>query len=435
MHRESLLQLPVFSAGLIFALAPNGSASAATLSTLHSFCAQTGCADGMTPLAGLVMDSSGNLYGTAEQGGTYSRGLVFELVPNAQKTKYKEKVLHNFCANANCPDGAFPQTADLILDIDGNLYGTAAGGGKHNGGDVFRLKHGANGWSFTVIHSFCAATGCTDGNLPNAGLAYAGQSAGAPWDESSPLFGATDYGGSNNKGLAYKLAPGGSNWTYKVLHSFNAEADAKSAVPGPILVDPSGNLVGVTSFGGAYQAGVLYRLAASTWTETTLHNFCAETNCTDGADGVGRLTMDAAGDIFGTTTYGGTGAHCLVTGGCGAVFERPPGGPYTVIYSFCSLNGCKDGRYPLAGAIMDPAGSLYGTTDEGGTQDGGTAYSVSHATTWTESVLHKFCSQPNCADGKEPGTPLILGNHGTLFGTTAQDGANGTGGTVFKLTP
>src|SRR4051812_17065492 len=122
-----------------YALAPIGSASAYTLNTMHSFCAEaSNCGDGDTPLAGLVEDSAGNFYGVTEKGGKYNSGLVFKLVPNGQNT-YKEFILHNFCARTNCTDGGFPENAELILDTDGNLYGTTGSGGAHDAGVVFKL--------------------------------------------------------------------------------------------------------------------------------------------------------------------------------------------------------------------------------------------------------------------------------------------------------
>jgi uncharacterized repeat protein (TIGR03803 family) len=420
------------AAAMLLALVPVGGASAYTLQTLHSFCTESNCGDGDTPATGLVKDQHGNLYGTASVGGKYNKGLVFELVPNAKKTKYKEHILKNFCAQAKCTDGAYPY-ADLILDMDGRLYGTTSQGGKYDGGAVFRLAHKAGVVTFAVIHSFCSKkTNCADGAFPDPGLAYAGQASGAPWDESSPLFGVAWGGGANNKGLAYELAPNGSNWTYQVIHSFNPENC--SATPGPLLVDSSGNLVGVTYCGGTYGQGALYRLAANTWKETTLHNFCAEAKCADGAQGIGRLIMDSAGDLFGVTENGGSGAHCSATLGCGVAFERPPGGPYTVIYNFCTLNNCKDGYGPMAGLIMDTSGNLFGTTYLGGSGMGGTVFSLSPGTTWTESVLYDFCSQSNCSDGGSSIAP-VLDKNGKFYGTTTAGGANGNGGTVFELTP
>lgn len=432
-NRHGPMNLAFAAAALAFAAAPLDRAFAYTLNTLHSFCAEaSNCGDGERPLASLVEDSAGNFYGVTEKGGKYNSGLVFKLVPNGQNT-YKEFILHNFCARANCTDGSFPENADLILDTDSNLYGTTGSGGAHGAGVVFKLTHEANGWSLSVLHSFCANTDCADGNLPNVGLAYAGQASGAPWDKSSPLFGTTDFGGTHNIGTVYELAPGSSGWTHTVLHNFNHEGS--NTAPGPLLVDPSGNLVGMTLYGGKYHGGMLYRLAAGTWTETVMHNFCAEADCADGNGGVGRPLMDAAGNIFGTASQGGSGAYCKQDNGCGVAFRRPPGGPYKVIYNFCSLKKCKDGEIPGAGLIMNNSGDLFGTTYGGGIGTGGTAFNLSHAGSWTETVLYNFCGAQNCADGAGSVAPLIAGKKGRLYGTTAAGGAHGDYGTAFELDP
>src|ERR1700729_297771 len=187
-HPMSAASVSLCIAGTL-ALATPLSASAGTLDTLHSFCTETNCGDGDTPRNGLVMDASGNLYGTTEFGGKYGKGLVFKLIPNAKKTKYTEHILKNFCAKSGCPDGAYP-SSDLIMDADGDLYGTTEGGGKHTDGAVFKMRPVTNGWAFSLIHSFCASPpDCPDGGVPAAALAYTGQASGAPWDETSPLFG------------------------------------------------------------------------------------------------------------------------------------------------------------------------------------------------------------------------------------------------------
>jgi len=418
------------AAAMLIGLAPMGTASAYTQKTLHSFCANNNCVDGDDPLAGLLMDASGNLYGTTETGGKYDKGAVFKLVPNANKTKYTEHVLHSFCAQAGCAGGSYPSYGSLITDVDGNIYGTAGGGGKFGGGVVFKLKPLANGWGYGVIHSFCHNTNCTDGSEPDYGLAYAGQAAGAFWDETSPLFGTTTVGGANNMGAVYKLAPTGSGWSFQVIHSYSSGFHG-----GDLLVDSSGNLFGTTLLGGANSGGTIYRLTAGTWGETTLHNFCAEANCADGWEPSGRLLMDAAGNLFGTTGGGGAGAHCTADHGCGVVFERTANGKFKVLYDFCSRSNCRDGLDPSAGVIMDASGNLLGTSYEGGTGSGGTAFSLSRSNNWAETVLYNFCSALNCADGAGPVAPLIMDASGNLFGTGATGGANGDYGTVFELKP
>lgn len=418
----------MIAAVTMFAAMPTSHASAATLKTLHSFCSETDCGDGASPRA-LLMDSSGALYGTTEVGGKYNSGIVFKLVPNAQKTKYTEHILKNFCAQANCADGSDPETG-LIMDVDGNLYGATGAGGKYGAGAIFKMKPVTNGWTFAVIHSFCHANGCTDGNDPTAGLAYAGQASGAPWDGTSPLFSTTYVGGANNKGEVYKLTPKSSGWTFQVIHSYSLGFHG-----GELVVDSSGNLVGTTLLGGANSGGTLYKLTSGTWQEATLYNFCAETNCADGWEPSGPLLLDATGNIFGTAGGGGAGAHCKADHGCGVAFERKANGKYKVLYDFCSLKECKDGEYPSSGVIMDATGNLVGTADEGGTGPGGTAFSLNHANGWAETVLYDFCSEQNCTDGAGALNPLIMNAAGNLFGTTVLGGANGNGGTVFELKP
>jgi uncharacterized repeat protein (TIGR03803 family) len=414
----------------LLAVALPGAAPATTLSTLHSFCNETNCTDGSKPLGGLLMDASGNLYGMTETGGKYNSGLVFKLIPNAAKTKYTEHILHNFCAKAGCPDGGFPSYGSLIMDVDGNLYGTTGGGGKFGAGAVFKMTPVTNGWTYGVVHSFCAQTNCPDGSDPEVGLAYAGQASGAQWDEASPLFGSTYVGGAHNMGEVFELSFNGSTWSFQVIHSFSSGFHS-----GELLVDPSGNVVGTTLLGGANSGGMIFKLASGTWSETTLYNFCAATNCADGWEPSGRLLMDAGGNIFGTTQGGGAGAQCTADHGCGVAYALTAAGKYKVLYNFCSRNNCRDGQYPASGIIKDAAGDFAGTTYGGGTGPGGTVFSLHHGTTWTEAVLYDFCSAQNCTDGGGPTAPLVVDNAGNLFGTTAAGGANGDYGTVFELEP
>jgi len=431
-------RLAIATAISLLVLAPVSSAFAYTLKTLHSFCTETNCGDGETPRSGLLMDKSGNLYGTTEFGGKYNKGLVFKLIPNQNKTKYTEHILKNFCARPECADGAYPDS-ELIMDVDGNLYGATQGGGTHTDGAIFKMKPLQNGWSFGVIHSFCAhPPACADGGVPYGGLAYAGQFSGKRWDETSPLFGTTSTGGANDKGTTYELSPSGSGWSHHVLHSFNPSGGVESAYPGPLVVDASGNLLGVTYYGGKYGAGMLYRLASGTWNEVTLHNFCAEAICADGARGVGRLAMDVSGNLFGTTMAGGSGSNCGEPGLCGVAFERTESGKYKVIYDFCAKTKCKDGAEPAAGPIVDSSGNLFGVTGTGGAANGGTAFMLSrNAGQWTEQVLYSFCSENGCADGGHPAAPVIEDGGGNIYGTTYDGGANGDAGigTVFGLQP
>jgi uncharacterized repeat protein (TIGR03803 family) len=426
--------LPIAAvAGVIMAAAPFSECVAA-VTTVYSFCSTSSCADGQMPVAGLLMDAAGDLYGTTENGGKYASGAVFKLVPNADKSAYTEHILKNFCVQVSCPGGQAPE-GDLIMDVDGNLYGTTYGGGKHFGGVVFKLTHGANGWGLRVIHEFCAKSNCKDGGAPATGLAYAGQASGALWNEISPLFGTALYGGTHGKGIAYELAPGSAGWSFTVIHNFNAPAPVQTIIPSPLLVDPAGNLIGVTGNGGTLDEGELYKLAAGTWQKTTLHNFCSEANCAGGSVGWGRVAMDAAGNLFGVTAYGGGGSSCTVNVGCGAAFEWTTSGEFDVIHAFCSQASCKDGGVPMAGVTIDANGNLFGTTSVGGLTGGGSVFELTHGTTWTGRGLYDFCHKTNCTDGDTPYASVVLDGSGNIYGTTSAGGANGNGGTVFELTP
>ena len=431
--QSSLRTLPIIAVVIAIGFCLPINANAYTEKVLHSFCKGDTCGDGVDPWSSLLMDQSGNLYGTTTGGGKYNGGLVFKLIPNGDGT-YKEYILHNFCARANCADGQGP-FAGLIMDIDGNLYGTTQNGGKNGSGVVFKLTHKTGGWSLGVIHSFCSGLSCAGGSYPRTGLAYSGQSSGAPWNEFSPLFGTTQYGGAHAQGVAYKLAADGGFWDYEVIHSFNAVTGADTALPSLPLVDPSGNVLGITASGGKFGSGVLYKLAAGSWKETTLHNFCnPSTGCADGADGYGPLAMDAAGNLFGTTWHSDCDQHSC---DAGIVFERTAGGAYSVIGHFCGGFGCPDGDIPL-GVVVDANGNLFGTTEYGGIDDAGTVFQLSYDSgqhQWIGTTLYKFCSeQPDCTDGKTPEAPPILSSDGKLYGTTS-DGGAGVGGTVFELTP
>lgn len=413
---------------VLFAFAPFGRASAYTHQVLHSFCNWANCADGIVP-SELLKDASGNLYGTAEAGGKFGKGVVFKLLPNGATGKYSEHVLHNFCSKTNCPDGKSP-VGGLIMDVSGNLYGVTEQGGKSDGGVIFKMTPIQGGWRYEILHSFCNEANCSDGVLPTQGLSYLGQESGALWDGHAPLFGTTSEGGTGGgygNGVDYELTSTPLS-LYMVIHTFQS-----GMAPQRILVTASGSLFGAAETGGKYNHGLLYRLSPSggAWKETVLHNFCAEADCADGADPFGRPAMDGAGNLFGATRSGGS--NCNES--CGVVFERPAGGGYQVVYNFCSLPACADGREPEASPVMDSSGNLFGTTSGGGPSAfGGVVYKL--APGGTLSVLYGFCPGGGaCVDGDGPIEPVLLDTHGNLFGSTFDGGANGDYGTVFELAP
>ncbi len=270
-----------FAIGLLIAAGPWSAASAYTLKTLYSFCAKTNCPDGNTPTGGLLMDASGDLYGTTVGGGlsAFVSGTVFELVPNAKKTKWKEKVLYEFCAQANCADGEEP-TSTLIADKSGDLYGTTSAGGKTGHGLAFELMPNAKRtkWKLKVLYNFCSVGGasCLDGDafspLEHAGLTYAGAATGVPYDGTSPLYGTTIQGavgtdGGLGPGVVFELTPGKKKWSETVIHVFcqaiSTCKDGLNPVAG-LIVDAAGNLYGTTlngRLGGVGNGGTVFEVS------------------------------------------------------------------------------------------------------------------------------------------------------------------------------
>ena len=427
MKRSAMLVLLVFGVLL-------GGALAQSESVLHTFCGQTGCADGSEPYAGLVFDQNGNLYGTTYNGGGGASsgclsgragcGVVFKVTPEGSET-----ILYSFCAKSNCTDGELP-LAGLIFDRQGDLYGTTDAGGAHGYGVVFKLTPGGKE---TVLYSFCTQYKdgiCADGRHPSAGLVF---------DHKGNLYGSTRYGGAYEGGVLFRLTPKGKE---TVLHNFCAQVGnhcADGAEPqGRLILDQNENLYGTTFTGGAFGAGsgggVVFKLTPK-GKETVLYSFCAQGGnyCTDGADPYAGLTFDRKGNLYGTTSAGG--AH-----GLGVVFKLTPKNKQTVLYSFCEQIHCTDGAISTTGLVIDQKGNLYGTTYEGGAYEVGTVFKLTPD--GKETVLYNFCAQSGCVDGAYPAAGLTSDQKGNLYGTTVGGGVYNSidcpfegCGVVFKLTP
>jgi uncharacterized repeat protein (TIGR03803 family) len=306
--------------------------------------------DGAEPQAGLIADASGNLFSTTDYGGANGYGTVFELVKGS--SGYTQQVLYSF-ASGN--DGAYPE-AGLVADAAGNLFGTTYSGGTSGDGTVFELVKGSSGYTEQVVYSFSGAPG--DGSYPAAGLIA---------DASGNLFGTTYEGGAGDSGTVFELVKGSSGYTEQVLHSCTGGSDGAAPYAG-LIEDASGNLFGTTYDGGASNKGTVFELQKgdSGYTEQVLYSFSAGS---DGGTPYAGLIEDKAGNLFGTTYIGG--AH-----GYGTVFELQKGsGGYTekVLYSFSS----SDGANPQAGLTVDASGNLYGTTYEGGASGYGTVFELS----------------------------------------------------------
>ncbi len=361
--------------GNVFELMPNGDGTW-TQKVLYTFCSLSSCADGENPVAGVIFDTAGNLYGTTAGGGTGTGcgssgiepcGTVFELMPNNDGT-WSEKVLYSF--NNNGKDAYGPE-AGLVFDAKGNLYGTTPFGGNYGCtyymgcGTVFELSPSAGGtWTETVIHRFrFRSKGGLSGLYPYGGVIL---------DANGNLYGATDRGGAYDQGVVYELSHrAGDAWTEKVLHSFGEGKDGLGSAAS-LIFDAAGNLYGTTVSGGAYGGGVVFQLILATkghWKEKVLHSF--SNNKKDGYSLFAGLILDAAGNLYGTTASGG------LYGG-GVVFRLTPArtGRWkeTELLNLYFLG--KYGAYSLAGLTLDSAGNVYGTASQGGTYGWGTVFEV-----------------------------------------------------------
>lgn len=401
-----------------------GAHAAGKFGVLYSFCAQAGCPDGDQPYAGVTIESPGKLLGTTGFGGKYNGGTVFAL--DDRHGSGTLKTLKSFCAGTppNCQSDQGPSVT-LVLDTHGNIYGTVYFGGSNGDGAVFEMKaKGGNRYALHYLHSFAGS----DGQGP-WDLSYAGQSSGAPYDGTSPLYGATIAGGTNGSGTVYSLTPNGGQWTFQSLYSFCSAANCNDGgLPrGAVSVDPSGNLYGTTSYDGADGAGTIYKLASSngSWNETVLYTFCSAADCSDGNGPFAGLAEDAGGNFYGTTYFGGGQND-------GVVFELAANGTYTVLHDFCSQGGCTDGSEPAAAVTLDSSGNIFGTTGRGGDNNFGTLFEIASG---KFKRLYTFCAGGGaCSEGGYPYGTLALDSTGHIFGTTQYGGAYGLG-EVYKLKP
>lgn len=369
---------------------------------------------GSTPYAGLILDQAGNLYGTAGAGGVYGYGTIFELSP-AGNGGWKGKLLHSF----NGKDGTQPN-ADLILDAQGNLYGTTIFGGEGDCsglgcGVVFELIPMPDGtWQETVLHYFSGTTGVN----PACSLVF---------DAAGNLYGTTaDWSYRfTGPGTVFKLASLDGTWTLRTLYTFGG-SDGYNPSDG-LIFDPAGNLYGTTDWGGAHDQGVVFELTPQldgTWVESVLHNFRGGS---DGHRPQVRPIRDSAGNLYGVTTWGGARGY-------GTIWKLAPNpdGSWTksTLYSFADGN---DGGDPWGTSLaLDATGNLYGTTHDGGKYACGVVFQLTPTLNgpWKETVIHSFADPPGCGSFSS----VIFDNAGNLYGTTTGDGTT-TFGSAFEIAP
>lgn len=404
------------------------SAQAQTYTVLYSF---TGARDGATPAAGLTADRAGNLYGTTNEGGA-GYGTVYKL--GHAKSGWTLTPLYIFGSNS---DGANP-VARVIFGPDGSLYGTTEYGGAEgycdNGcGTVFNLKPQPSAcktalcpWIETIVHRF------TNLAFPESEVLF---------DGSGNLYGTaytggTLFGGGNgcypSCGGVYEMSPSNGSWTESVIYNFTGYqyGDDGANPIGGLIFDKAGNLYGTTSTYGDCGFGIIFELApsAGSWKEHLLHDICGGT---DGAAPSSSLIMDEAGNMYGATPgdYPGYGSQR------GSAFMLMPsngGWEYSLLYTFPEYGGG-----PAGSLVMDGAGNLYGTTITGG-QVGcgsygcGTIFKLSPSNGgWTYTELYDFTGG---SDGASPHSNLVIDSSGNLYGTASAGGQYGYG-VIFEITP
>lgn len=374
-------------------MAPYAAAQAApgwSFVELYAFGANANLADGIQPEAGLVRDSNGNLYGTTFFGGNGTGcdinfagcGVVFQVAPNGTET-----VLHAF---SGAHDGWNP-TGRLIRDDAGNLYGTTQFGGLYGHGTAFKIDAAGNE---TILHHF---RGGSDGSNPVAGVVE---------DTAGNLYGTTRYGGLGC-GTVFKISSGGEE---TILHRFKDGWDGANPLSS-VAMDSSGDIFGTAWAGGIFNYGTVFEID-STGQEKVLHHFAAGS---DGANPVGGVTLDQAGNLYGTAS--GAGSSQI-----GIVFTVNTAGVESVLYTF---TGGIDGAYPTSHLLVDSAGNLYGMASQGVAGWG----SIFEITGGTFTLLYYFSGSP---DGGLPVGGLIMDSSGNLYGTTSSAAPNGWG-SVFEL--
>ena len=376
-------------------LALNISAAAQTETVLHSFGSGV---DGQNPWTGLVIDTQGNLYGTTVYGGTEGYGTTYEVMP-ATGGGWSETVIHNF-------SGVGVGYAGLAVGPMESLYGLDPAG-------LCQLRpYNANAWELKALLNI------SEGGLSNLTL--------------SPRGGFYSTGAN-----VYSLVQANNVWKATQLYSFY---DTNYESVAPAALDSLGNVYVSTNGGGTYNVGSILRFsksASGVWTENTIYTFQG------GNDAAipWNMVFDSAGNLYGASEGGG-GANNV-----GTIFKLSPigGGKWaeTVIYRF---SGGNDGAFPIGGLIFGSDGSLYGTTQMGGgggtCQNGseglyycGTVFKLTPPATkgrpWTETVLHSFTGGD---DGQFPSGSLVFDTAGNLYGTTNMGGSSNLG-TVFEIAP
>jgi len=388
-------------------------AQAQTFSVLYSF---NGPPDGKAPNTTLLLDGSGNIYGTTYGGGTSYDGTAFKLSPAG-----KETVLYSFLSGyGNRPDS-------VIQDAAGTLYGTTTYGGSFGQGAVFKVDQKGNE---TVLYSFSGGDK-SFGYNPNALIL----------DQQGNLYGTAMFGGQaggcfgGGCGIVFQLDPARKQ---TLLYTFKGGTDG-GYPSGPIVRDAAGNLYGETAYGGdlscysPYGCGTVFKLDPA-GKKTVLHIFTGTGG--DGEHPWSGVVRDSAGNLYGATVEGGTGPNCTsAENGCGTIYKVDKTGKETILHSFTGSGA----DYPpiYAALALDKKGNIYGTTPNSGNQNCGSGCGAIFMLdpTGKDTILYEFSGG---VQGELPGAGVTLDSSGNIYGTTGGGGNlscnSGSGcGTVFKL--
>jgi uncharacterized repeat protein (TIGR03803 family) len=352
---------------------------------------------GSNPYGTLIEGPDGDFYGTTELGGANGQGTVFKVTPTGEFN-----TLYSFCAQSGCTDGYQP-FAGLVLASNGNFYGTTLT-------TAFTITPSGD---LTTLYHFCSLADCADGSDAYNPLIQA---------TDGNFYGTTTYGGAKGScGTVFKLTPSG------VLTTLQKFRLTDGCYPGSALLQANdGNFYGTTSSGGAHNSGTIFRL-----TPAGLFTLLFSFDGTHGAHPSSPLTQAANGKLYGTTGEGGSYGY-------GAIFRFTTSGGLYLVHSFDST----DGESPSGPLVHTASGTFYGTTYEGGghstcaVEACGTVYQFVPSGKLT--TLYAFCSQSSCTDGGGPDSGLLHATDGNFYGTTLLGGTNscgadGTCGTVFKL--
>lgn len=325
-----------------------------------------------------------------------------------------QAAIHDRVAYSFGGDNGSSPVSGLLLDANGNIFGTTEGGGVDEYGTVFEVAFAGGAPSEKVLHSFQG--GSSDGAFPNGSLVM---------DKAGNLFGTTLTGGSpSNYGIVFELSPSQNGWTETVLHAFGSTPDDGCRPTGDLVMDSAGNLYGATAACGALGGGAIFELMPSgdSWFEVVIWAFRGN----DGYEPNGGLVFDkSANNLYGTTVSGGFF-------GVGNVFKLTRQGGVWNATSVFSFTGGDNGCWPYGSVVRDVLGNLYGTTSSCGADNVGTVFQLTPSEgQWTMTLLHTFTGG---VDGAEPQGTLKLDGHKNLYGSTALGGQYGMG-TVFELQP